>query len=113
MPLYAFRSPDGVEVDVLLGDARWLSTALRKPRPDAAGVPVLDLPYLVLMKLSTMRPQDLADISRLLGLASEEELNAARAVVARHSPEDSEDLESLIFLGKRELEPPPGADDAS
>ena len=35
------------------------------------GLPIIDLPYLVLMKLSASRTQDLADISRMLGLADE------------------------------------------
>jgi hypothetical protein len=45
------RSPEGVEVDVLLGDYVWLSEALARPRLDPAGYPVIDLPYLVLMKM--------------------------------------------------------------
>ena len=56
------------------------------------------------MKLESTRPQDVADISRMLGLASDATLEAVRAVVARHAPDDSEDLESLIYLGKRETE---------
>jgi len=40
----------------------------------------------------------------MLGLASDATLEAVRAVVARHAPDDSEDLESLIYLGKRETE---------
>ena len=107
VPGYLLRSPDGVEVDVLFGDTPWLTTALQQPRRDPAGYPVLDLPYLVLMKLTAMRTQDWADVSRMLGLASDEDLNAVRAVVARYSPADSDDLESLIFLGKQELKPPP------
>jgi hypothetical protein len=38
----------------------------------------------------------------MLGLASDSELDDVRAVVARYTPEDSEDLESLIFIGKQE-----------
>ena len=106
LPGFVLRSPQGVEVDVLLGDAAWLDAALQQPRYDAASYPVLDLPYLVLMKLTAMRTQDSADASRMLGLASEEELSEVRAVVARYSPQDSEDLESLIYLGKLELQPP-------
>ncbi|HEY4689543.1 MAG TPA: hypothetical protein VIK33_09540 [Anaerolineae bacterium] len=107
LPGYILRSPEGVEVDVLLGDEPWLAAALEQPRFDAAGLPVLALPYLVLMKMSATRTQDWADLSRMLGLASEEDLNAIRKTVARYSPEDSEDLESLIYLGKLEIGPPP------
>ena len=45
---------------------------------DAAGFPVLDLPYLVLMKLETSRAQDLADLSKMLGLAADDELDRTR-----------------------------------
>jgi hypothetical protein len=42
----------------------------------------------------------------MAAVASEEQLTEARAVVARYSPRDSEDLEALILLGKREMEMP-------
>ncbi len=110
VPGYLLHSPDGVEVDVLFSDAPWLATALRQLRHDPAGYPVLDLPYLALMKLVAMRTQDWADVSRMLGLASDAELDRVREVIARYSPEDSDDLESLIFLGKKEQETLPPAE---
>lgn len=106
LPGYALRSPEGVEVDVLFSNASWLSTALKQPRYDAAGYPVLSLPYLVLMKLTATRTQDWADLSLMLGIASDEALNAVRSVVARHSLADREDLESLIYLGNLEVQAP-------
>jgi len=110
VPGYLLHSPEGVEIDVLFSDAAWLTTALRQPQYDVAGYPVLDLPYLVLMKLAAMRTQDWADVSRMLGLASDEDLNRVREVVVRYSPADSEDLESLIFLGKKEHDISPDAE---
>jgi hypothetical protein len=104
IPGYVLQSPDGVQIDLLLGEAPWLQTALEIPRHDPAGYPVIDLPYLVLMKLNAMRAQDWADITRMLGWANEDELDAVRAAVAAYSPEDSEDLESLIFIGQKERE---------
>jgi len=97
------RSPEGVDLDVILGDYPWLDEALAQPRQDPAGYPVLDLPYLVLMKLASARVQDTADLSRMLGLASAGELDRVRQVVARYAPEDLEDLDSLIYLGKMEM----------
>ncbi|HKZ85802.1 MAG TPA: type II toxin-antitoxin system Phd/YefM family antitoxin [Anaerolineae bacterium] len=108
LPGYALRSLEGAEVDVLFGDAPWVATALKQPYHDAAGYPVLSLPYLVLMRLIATRTKDWADLSRMLGLVSEEELNEVRAVVTRYSPEDSGDLESLIYLGKLEVHTPLG-----
>lgn len=108
IPGYVMRSSDGIEVDVLLGEYAWLNEALQQPQFDPAGFPVLDLGYLVLMKMSAMRTQDWADISRMLGFASDEALDRVRAIVARYSPEDNADLESLIFIGQKERELPSG-----
>ena len=66
--------------------------------------PVLTLPYLVLMKLEAGRIQDIGDISRMLGFASDESLTEVREVVGRYSTDATEDLESLIVLGKLEHE---------
>ena len=103
VPGFLVHSPEGVEVDVVLGDYPWLDEALAHPRQDPAGFPVLDLPYLVLMKLIASRLQDVADLSRMLGLASDEELASVRAVVARYAPTEMDDLESLIYLGRFEM----------
>lgn len=97
------RSPDGVEVDVILGDYPWLDEALTHPRQDPAGYPVLNLPYLVLMKMASSRAQDVADVTRMLGLASEDDLARVREVVARYAPADAQDVESLIYLGRVEI----------
>jgi hypothetical protein len=102
VPGFLVHSPEGVEVDVMLGDDPWLEEALTNPRQDPAGFPVLDLPYLVLMKMESSRAQDVADLSRMLGLASDEELASVRAMVARYAPTEMDDLESLIYLGRFE-----------
>lgn len=107
VPGYLLHSPEGVELDVLFGNSPWLEEALKNRNYDPAGYPVISLPYLVLMKLTAQRVQDWADVSRMLGWASDAELDSVRAVVARYSPEDTEDLESLIFLGRKEQEMPP------
>jgi hypothetical protein len=105
IPGYSLRSPEGIEVDVLFSDDTWLQDALRQPVLDPAGYPVISLPYLILLKMGAQRTQDWADVSRMLGLATDAELDAVRAVVARYTPDDSEDLESLIFIGKQEHNP--------
>ncbi len=103
VPGFLVHSPEGVEVDVVLGDDPWLDEALAHPRQDPAGFPVLDLPYLVLTKLVASRLQDVADLSRMLGLASDEELATVRTVVTRYAPTEMDDLESLIYLGRFEM----------
>ena len=97
------HSPEGIEVDILLGHQLWLNQALAHPRSDPAGYPVIDLPYLVLMKMESNRSLDIGDLGRLLGLASEADLDRVRQAVKQYSPQDAEDLESLIYLGKLEL----------
>ncbi len=103
IPGYMFNAPDGTEVELLLIPFPWIEEALQPGRTDAAGYPVLDLPYLVLIKMETSRTQDLADLSKMLGLANEEDLRLVRETVARLMPDAAEDLESLIHLGGLEM----------
>ena len=107
VPGYLMLSPDGTELDVLFGDYAWLKKALDHPGQDPAGYPVVRLPYLTLMKMEAQRAQDWTDVSRMLGWASDADLDEVRAVVKQYTPEDLEDLESLIFIGRKEQENPP------
>jgi hypothetical protein len=107
VPGYLLTSPDGIELDVLLGNYPWLKKALADLGQDPAGYPVIKLPYITLMKMAAQRAQDWADVSRMLGWASDADLDEVRAVVKKYAPEDLEDLESLIFIGKREQQSPP------
>ena len=107
VPGFLMLSPDGTELDVLFGSFPWLKNALDHPRQDPAGYPVIGLPYITLMKMGAQRAQDWADVSRMLGWASDTDLDEVRAVVKQYAPEDLEDLESLIFIGKKEQEIPP------
>jgi hypothetical protein len=107
IPGFLLRSPEGVDLDVILGDYPWVDEALQQPELDQAGYPVISLPYLILMKMEANRGRDFGDLTTMLGWAGEEELDKVRTVIARFSPEDSGDLESLIFIGKKEREVPP------
>ncbi len=104
---YLMLSPDGMELDVLFGDYPWLKKALTDRGQDPAGYPVIKLPYLVMMKMEAQRVRDLGDLGTMLGWASDADLDAVRAVVKQYAPEDSDDLESLIFIGRQEQENPP------
>lgn len=99
-------SPDGVEVDVLFGNAPWLEEALKNPIADTAGYPTIALPYLILLKMDAQRAQDWADVSRMLGWSSDADLEKVRESFRKYAPQDVEDLESLIFIGKKERELP-------
>ena len=102
----AWTAPDGTPVDVIEGRETWWPQALAEAtgNRDAQGLPVLTLPYLVLMKLLAGRVQDVADVTRMLGHADEEGVAGVRSVIGGHATDLSEDLESLITLGKLEVE---------
>ena len=100
-----WRAPTGESVDVLEGGEPWWDAALAAAQGnrDQHGLPILPLPYLVLSKLLSGRTQDIADITRTLGLADEAALSAVREIIATHAPADLEDLEALISLGQLEM----------
>jgi len=103
-----WAAPTGEEVDVLEGGERWWSEALAQAADnrDPQGLPILPLPYLVLTKLRAGRVQDVADVTRMLGLADGAALAEVRSFIDREAPEDLDDLESLIELGQLETKPP-------
>jgi hypothetical protein len=107
VPGYLLRSAEDIEIDVLFGRYRWLKEAFAQTERDAAGYPVISLPFLVILKMAANRGRDVGDLTTMLGWASEETLEKVRKVVGRYSPEDSGDLESLIFIGQKEREQPP------
>jgi hypothetical protein len=104
IPGFSCRLKDSVLLDVIAEDAEWVVKALAQAKeagPDEHD-PVLALPWLVLLKLNAGRVQDLADVSRMMGCAATPDREATRAVVAEWLPDATEDLESLIQLGKME-----------
>ena len=96
--------PDGTSLYVLTANEDWAAVAVDSPNYSPDGLPVIALPYLVLMKLRAGRSQDLADVSRMLGGATTDQLQAVREVINQYLPTAKEDLESLIILGKLERE---------
>jgi hypothetical protein len=66
---------DGTSLDVLEGNAPRLKVAIQNPNYAPNGLPVIKLTYLILMKLKSGRSQDLADISRMVGGATEFQLD--------------------------------------
>ncbi len=96
--------PDETRLDVVSMDTPWVRDALAHPAQTVDGIPVIALPYLVLMKLYAGRSQDIADITRMLGGADEDALAAVRAVVTQHMPDAASDVESMIVLGRLEYQ---------
>jgi hypothetical protein len=99
-----WRSDDGHEVDLFEMRHPWAAAALRDARPEPrTGLPTLPVAYVVLMKMTVSRTIDIADLTRVLGGRSEEELEAVRAAVRQFGgPDDLDDLEQLIALGRLE-----------
>jgi hypothetical protein len=96
----SFRLPDGSTLDVVAGDEPWLPQALECARLAPNGLPVIGLPYLVLFRLTTARSADARELERLLGCASEAQLERVRAAVDAFLPDMRGDLESIIALGR-------------
>ena len=93
---------DGQELDLIALETPWTEAAVASATTALDGQPYITLPYLVLMKLAASRVQDLADISRMLGVADPAAIETTRTLVARHRPADADDLESIIRLGRLE-----------
>jgi len=97
-----WKLEDGTSLDVLEFEGNWVSEALDSPNYASDGMPVIDLPYLVLMKLMAGRSQDIADVSRMLGVAEDLQLQKVKSVINQYLPNAVEDLDSLVILGKLE-----------
>lgn len=96
--------PDGVALDILEESASWAAEAIAHPESGPESLPVIALPYLVLMKMRAGRAIDIGDLSRILGAADDASLAQTRSVMAANLPDGVEDLESLIQLGRLEYE---------
>ncbi len=98
----SWRLPGGRNLDLLALKQPWVEAAMDASVRDADGHPFVSLPFLVLMKLESGRLQDLADIGRMLGCADENQVSAVQDVIRRYRPQDIEDFQSMLHLGKLE-----------
>lgn len=104
----AWRAPDGRALDLIELRQPWANEALDvAAAATTEDLPVFTLPFLVLMKLEASRSIDLGDVSRILGLATDEQVDEARAVMQRYSPELLRDFESFLALGRLEMQQRP------
>ncbi len=97
------RVQSALPIDVLSSDQPWVDDAVATVRRDDTGLPIVDLPYLVALKLDASRGIDQGDLTRMLGFAAEDELARVRAVVGQLLPADLEDLEQYIEIGRFEV----------
>ena len=94
--------PDGTYLDVIESRDSWVREAIINPNKAPDGLPIIGLPYLVLMKLKASRGIDIGDLTRMLGGADETALRLVRRAIKDFMPDAVEDLKSLIVLGKLE-----------
>lgn len=101
-----WQMSDGRLIDIIEGSESWWPEALAEAQTnrDASGLPILPLQYPVYMKMQASRPQDLGDLARMLGQASENSLEKVRGFFLQHAPDDLPDIESLILLGRLEIQ---------
>lgn len=84
-------------LDIIILDETWADDAISSLR-HVGLFPVLDLPFLILLKMSASRATDIGDIQRMLHGASDEERDRVRNAFQKYAPQDLEDLEQLIWL---------------
>lgn len=95
------------EIDLIGLPEAWGTSAIALAQGNRAvsDLPTLTMPYVVVMKLISARPQDTADIARMLGSASDPALDEVRALVRHSRRADMEDLEPMIAAGRLEFGP--------
>lgn len=95
---------DGTRLDVIESAQPWVTQALEQPNMGPDRLPVISLPYLVVMKLQSSRGVDVGDLTRMLGGADEQSLQEIRQTVATYEPDAVDDLEGFIQVGKLEYQ---------
>ncbi len=95
-----------LRLDLISSREDWVHEALVTKAYDQTGLRIIALPYLVLMKLDASRGQDQADIERMLGRLSDDEVNHVAQVVDRFSndPQAAQDVHQYAQLGRLEYE---------
>ncbi len=99
----SWQSANGELIDLLHAPEQlWVTAALASPIKTPEGLPVLDLPYLLILKLSATRAVDISDIVGMLQHANETEKQRIRQVIATHRNdllEDFDQFEAISQLG--------------
>ncbi len=99
-------APNNQEIDVIEGNESWWPLAIKEAQNnrDLQGLPILPLPWLALSKFRASRLQDIADLSRMLGQANQNQLEQVREIFRQYTNQDDlDDLQNIIELGQLEL----------
>jgi hypothetical protein len=97
----SWQSPNGELIDLLHApDQSWVSAALDFPITTPDGLPVIDLPYLLILKLAATRAVDISDIVGMLQQANEPEKQRIRQVIAVHRNDLLEDFDQFEAIAQ-------------
>jgi hypothetical protein len=95
---YSGVTPDGMRIDVVAPNQRWVASAVAQAVHTSHG-PMVSAPFLVITKLWDSRgSQDETDVLGVLKRMTDADLNATRQLVRQYLPNDVDDLESLISM---------------
>lgn len=92
------------EIDVITSTEDWVTDGLKNAQDnrDRQNLPILPMKYLIFLKLRSMRTQDFADLSRILGHCSESTYSEIRHWIINRRPDFDEDLDQIRELGQIE-----------
>lgn len=97
----SWQSPNGELIDLLHApDQSWVSAALDAPINTPEGLPVIDLPYLLILKLAATRAVDISDIVGMLQQANELEKQRIRQIIATHRRDLLEDFDQFVAIAQ-------------
>lgn len=104
---------EDIRIDLISSSQEWVHEAMMTESYDQTGLRVIALPYLVLMKIDASRGQDQADVERMLGRVSAEDVERIAEIVDRYSgdPQAADDVRQYALLGQMEYQAHPPDDD--
>src|SRR5207302_952519 len=85
---YSGVTPDGMRIDVVAPNQRWVGPAVAQPVQTSHG-PMVSAPFLVITKLWDSRgSQDETDVLGVLKKMTDADLNVTRQLVRQYLPND-------------------------
>lgn len=97
----SWQSDDGELIDLLHAPAQpWVVAALDSPIETPEGLQIIDLPYLIILKLSATRAVDISDIVGMLQHANDAEKQRVRQVIERYRDDLLEDFDQFSAIAQ-------------
>ena len=97
----SWQSANGELIDLLHApNQSWVAIALDSPIKTSEGLQIIDLPYLLILKLSATRAVDISDIVGMLQHASDDEKQRIRQVIETHRSDLLEDFNQFCAIAQ-------------